>query len=98
MVLVVAFNRAEMSSSGRMSAIVIARKSRHEKPYCRHADSFTARNLRLLRSKTHIGTGLLSNRSRHCTSDWDHASLRSLLRTTKVTPAVANVTNRTEMV
>src|ERR1700730_11454714 len=82
------------SSLDLMSAVVMVRNSRLEKPYCRDAASFTARNLRVLRSKTHIGSGLLSNRSRYSVSDWRNASSASFLRTAKVTTAAVTMVNR----
>src|ERR1035437_5246118 len=62
-------NRSGMSSSRRISVMLFARNSCSEKPYWRIAASFTATKRSVLRSKTHIGTGLLSNKSRYCPSD-----------------------------
>src|SRR5450432_244015 len=94
----VASNRSGMSSLGLMSAMVIVRNSRLEKPYCRDVASFTARNLRVLRSKTHIGSGLLSKRHRYSVSDRRNASSVLLLRAANITPAAANMVNRIVMV
>src|ERR1700722_12088367 len=94
---VVAWNRSGMVSSGRISAIVIDRKSRLAHSYC-DVGSYAAKNFRLLESNSHIGNGLLSNRNGGCTSGWHNCPLSSFFRATNITAAATNVVNRIEMV